>query len=91
VVAVSPCCARYAPAVTAPVVGDYVEADAEVFLLFSEPDHPVEGARLLAERGWDGQAAPRVIRSTVERGRNLIHDGPSFLETTRWLRGELLG
>lgn len=61
----------------------------ELLVLFSEPEFPVDAAALLAERGWDGPGAPRVIRSTVNRGRNLIHDGPSFLETARWLRGEL--
>ncbi|MBI5067899.1 MAG: ABC transporter substrate-binding protein [Deltaproteobacteria bacterium] len=63
----------------------------DLFVLFSEPEFPVDPAALLAERGWDGPRAPRVIRSGVERGRNLIHDGPSFLATARWLRGELLG
>jgi len=62
----------------------------EVFLLFSEPEFPVDGAALLAERGWTGTGAPRLVRASVERGQNPIHDGPSFLETARWLRGQLL-
>lgn len=62
----------------------------ELFLLFSEPEFQVDAQALLAERGWDGPGSPRVIRSTVDRGRNLIHDGPSFLATARWLREEIL-
>ncbi len=58
----------------------------EWVVVFSEPEHPVDARALLAERGWDAAFAPRLAVSTVERGRNLIHDGPSFLETARWLR-----
>ena len=32
-----------------------------------------------------------MIVSTVERGRNLIHDGPSFVDTARWLAGRMHG
>ena len=48
-----------------------------------------EARALVVERGWDRAFAPRVAVSTVERGRNLIHDGPSFVETARWLRSEI--
>lgn len=58
----------------------------EWVVVFSEPEHPVDARALLAERGWDAAFAPRLAVSTVERGRNLIHDGPSFLDTARWLR-----
>ena len=61
----------------------------EVFVVFQEPEHPVDPAALAAERGWDRTFAPRTVLATVERGRNLIHDGPSFLETARWLRTQL--
>jgi ABC-type Fe3+-hydroxamate transport system substrate-binding protein len=63
-------------------------ARPEVVVVFSEPEHPVEARALVARRGWDA-FSPRVVVSTVERGRNLIHDGPSLLETARWLAGEL--
>jgi predicted TIM-barrel fold metal-dependent hydrolase len=63
----------------------------EVFVVFQEPEHPVDPAALVAERGWDRAFAPRTVCTTVERGKNLIHDGPSFAETARWLRGALLG
>jgi ABC-type Fe3+-hydroxamate transport system substrate-binding protein len=58
-------------------------------LVFSEPEHPVDARALVAERGWDRAFAPRLLVSTVERGRNVIHDGPSFVETARWLRAQL--
>jgi len=64
-------------------------ARPEVVIVFSEPEHPVDAAALVDARGWAGAFAPRVVVSTTERGRNLIHDGPSLLETARWLAGEL--
>ncbi len=66
-------------------------AKPEAVIVFSEEDdHPVDGAALMAERGWTGQWPHVVIESGILRGKNLIHDGPSLLETSRWLRGELL-
>jgi ABC-type Fe3+-hydroxamate transport system substrate-binding protein len=63
----------------------------EVVVVFSEPEFPVDAAALVAERGWDRTFAPRVVTSTTERGKNLIQDGPSLLETARWLAGRLRG
>jgi len=58
----------------------------ERWVLFSEPEHPVDPAALAEERGWTGADIARtVIVSTVDRGRNIIHDGPSMVETARWL------
>lgn len=62
-------------------------AKPEAIVLFQEPEHPVDGAALLAERGWDW--GPRLIHSDIAKGRNLIHDGPSYLDTARWLQGQL--
>jgi iron complex transport system substrate-binding protein len=61
----------------------------DAVVIFSEPEYPVDPAALAAERGWDRAFAPRLVASTVDRGRNLIHDGPSFVETARWLREAL--
>ena len=66
-------------------------ARPDVVLFFSEPEYPVDPARLLAERGWDARPGFRPVVSTVARGRNLIHDGPSYAGTARWLAGELDG
>jgi ABC-type Fe3+-hydroxamate transport system substrate-binding protein len=60
-------------------------ARPQVALFFSEPEYPVDPLPLIAARGWDAGGGLRTIVSTVERGRNLIHDGPSFLETACWL------
>ncbi len=61
----------------------------EVFLGFSEPEYPVDFLLLSRERGWQEQFAPSVIVSDVTRGRNIIHDGPSLVETVAWLQEEL--
>jgi len=66
-------------------------AGPDIALFFSEPEYPVDPGDLLAERGWDAPGGPRVITSTVERGQNLIHDGPSFAETARWLTRQFHG
>lgn len=60
-----------------------------VALFFSEPEYPVDSGRLCAQRGWDAPGGPRVITATVDRGRNVIHDGPSFAETAGWLSERL--
>ena len=56
-----------------------------VLLFHEEDDHPLDVAAWRQERGWSG----RLIESGITPGRNLIHDGPSLIETARWLRGEL--
>ncbi len=66
-------------------------AKPEVVVVFSEEDdHPVDVAALMAERGWTGVWPHVVVESGIPRGRNLIHDGPSLLETARWLRAEFV-
>lgn len=57
-----------------------------VVVFWEEDDHMVEVPALLAERGWTGAWPFRVVEAGIARGRNLIHDGPSLLETARWLR-----
>ena len=67
-------------------------ARPDAIVVFSEEDdHPVDVAALMAERGWTGAWPHVVIESGIARGRNLIHDGPSMLETAHWLRNELVG
>jgi ABC-type Fe3+-hydroxamate transport system substrate-binding protein len=72
-----------------PDLGEVPLLAPEWVVVFSEPEHPVDAHALVRERGWDRAFAPRVAVSTVERGRNLIHDGPSFVETARWLRAQI--
>ena len=65
-------------------------AKPDVVIVFSEEDdQPVDVVELMAERGWAGAWPHVVIESGIARGRNLIHDGPSMLETARWLHKEL--
>lgn len=59
----------------------------DVHLFFHEPEYPIDGAALVAERGWDSAAG--LVISTVKLGRNLIQDGPSLLDTAEWLRDEM--
>ena len=66
-------------------------ARPEVAIFFSEPEYPVDHERLIAERGWDGPGGPRAIVSTVARGTNMIHDGPSFAMTAAWLARQIRG
>jgi ABC-type Fe3+-hydroxamate transport system substrate-binding protein len=63
------------------------KARPEVILFFQEPEYPVDAQALVAERGWFW--GPRIIPSTIARGQNIIHDGPSYLDTARWLRSRL--
>ncbi|MGC8668280.1 MAG: ABC transporter substrate-binding protein [Chthonomonadales bacterium] len=79
------------PAAYLPLDLNAVDARAPaVALFFSEPEYPVDGLSLAQERGWLKRWPHlRVIQSTVERGRNLIHDGPSFMDTAEWLRMQI--
>ena len=63
----------------------------DLFLLFSEEEYPVVSKELLSERGWDRSLKPKVVESTVTRGRNLIQEGPSLLETATWLQNQFFG
>ena len=62
----------------------------DIMIAFSEPDYPVDFQSLLAERGWT-KSMPnlRVIESNVTRGMNMIHDGPSMMQTVSWLRQQV--
>ena len=59
----------------------------DVVLLFHEADdHPLNVTDWMAERGWSQRWDFRLIECGIEPGRNLIHDGPSILDTVRWLQ-----
>jgi ABC-type Fe3+-hydroxamate transport system substrate-binding protein len=62
----------------------------DIMIAFSEPDYPVDFQSLLAERGWTNSMPNlRIIESNVTRGMNMIHDGPSMMETAAWLRRQI--
>ncbi|MCX7886041.1 MAG: helical backbone metal receptor [Verrucomicrobiae bacterium] len=58
-------------------------------VFFSEPEYPVSAASLLAERGWNGLFSKGILECGVQKGRNLIHDGPSYFDTATWLFSQL--
>ncbi len=64
---------------------EVVRRRPEVFVCFSEPEHPVQGGDLARERGWDYP----VIQADVDPEHNLIHDGPSMMRAVRWLHQAL--
>lgn len=59
----------------------------DVILLFHEADdHPLDVADWRKKRGWSDKWNFQLIECGIEPGRNLIHDGPSILDTVRWLQ-----
>lgn len=62
-------------------------AQPEVILLFHEADdHPLDVVAWQAERRWVDQWDFELIECGIEPGRNLIHDGPTLLDTVAWLQ-----
>jgi len=57
-----------------------------IILFHEEDDHPLNVPAWRAERGWEDR---HVIESGITPGQNLIHDGPSMLDTARWLQSSL--
>ncbi len=58
----------------------------EIFLVYSEPEFPVQAVDLCGERGWH---IP-VIQADISPGHNIIHDGPSMMLAARWLHEQIL-
>ncbi len=53
----------------------------DIFLIYSEPQHPIDPSTLQAERGWNFP----IIQADIQPTHNLIHDGPSMMDTAEWL------
>lgn len=66
-----------------PDMDDIRKRNPDLIVLFEEPEVPV-GTPLLHREFADTADIP-VIHSSVKRGENMIHDGPSLLETAKWL------
>ncbi|NCN04534.1 MAG: ABC transporter substrate-binding protein [Spirochaetales bacterium] len=66
------------------------KAKPEVFVGFYEPEHPMDFPFESERRGWKTDFGPGVITSDTKKGRNIIHDGPSLVQTARWLQAELV-
>lgn len=61
-------------------------ARPELLVLFhEEDDHPLDVAAWRETSGWRGP----IIEAGITKGRNLLHDGPSMLDTSAWLQGEV--
>lgn len=63
----------------------------DILLFHTEPDdYPVDVPALIEERGWHRwKPAPYVIVGGIQKGQNLIHEGPSIMETATWLQAHL--
>lgn len=62
------------------------EARPELVVLFREGEGAVVDLAVWRETsGWRGP----VIEAGIAKGRSLIHDGPSMLDTAGWLQSEL--
>ncbi len=61
----------------------------DLLLFFSEPEYPIDTLAILEERGWADTLNVPIIESTIECGRNVIHDGPSCIETSFWLKDRI--
>ena len=60
----------------------------DILLFHTEPDYPVDVPALIEQRGWHRwNPAPYVLTGAVEKGQNIIHEGPSMMETAMWLQG----
>jgi len=70
---------------------DFTEVSAlkpDIHLFFHEPEYLITPEELVRQRQWNPEIP--IIVSTVTSGRNVIQDGPSFLDTAAWLQGQLL-
>jgi ABC-type Fe3+-hydroxamate transport system substrate-binding protein len=69
-----------------PHLAEVAKRQPDIVIFFSEPEFPVDGQTLMLERGWDRWTQPPfMIESTITKGKNVIHDGISLMETASWL------
>lgn len=72
-----------------PEFEEVVTKRPDVFLVFSEEAYPVDPLDLIEQRRWKEALSVRIVESTVQRGQNLIQEGPSIVETASWLQEQL--
>lgn len=72
-----------------PAFEDVAAREPELYFFHTEPQHPVDVEKLLDERGWK-VPAERLHKSGIDCGRNIIHEGPSMLETATWLQAKMI-
>ncbi|MFN3741068.1 MAG: ABC transporter substrate-binding protein [Anaerolineales bacterium] len=66
-------------------LAEVVRRKPDIFLLYSEPEFPVQAIDLQRERGWHYQ----TIQADISPPHNIIHNGPSMMKAAEWLHGEL--
>lgn len=59
----------------------------DIFLVYSEPELPLQAVDLMRERGWNY----RAIQADISPQHNIIHDGPSVMDAARWLHQQVVG
>lgn len=57
----------------------------DIFLVYSEPEFPIQAIDLQRERGWHY----RTIQADISPPHNIIHDGPSMMQAAEWLHKEI--
>jgi iron complex transport system substrate-binding protein len=72
-----------------PEFEEVVTKRPDVFLVFSEEVYPVDPLNLVEQRRWKEALSVRIVESSVQRGQNLIQEGPSIVETASWLQQQL--
>lgn len=71
-----------------PDFDEVAELKPDIHLFFHEPEYLITPEDLVRDRGWDSKIP--IIISTVECGKNMIQEGPSFLDTAEWLQKEIV-
>jgi iron complex transport system substrate-binding protein len=62
-------------------INEVKRMNPDIFLIYSEPEYPIDPIALQAERGWTFP----IIQADIQPNHNLIHDGPSIMDTAEWL------
>ena len=72
---------------TKPDFETVASARPQLMVALSEPEYPVDFESKIRDRQWTWD--PALIVSTVKKGMNVIHDGPSIVDTIEWLRSTI--
>ncbi len=57
----------------------------QLFLVYSEPEYPIQAIDLLHDREWK----MRPIQADISPAHNIIHDGPSMIQAAQWLHEQI--
>ncbi len=67
-------------------LAEVIRREPQIFLVYSEPEYPIQAMELLREREWN--ISP--IQADISPSHNIIHDGPSMMQAARWLHEQIL-